>query len=155
MAADFDSVDFSFLREYISELECEAATIEQEEVLESLDGEESEESIVGDLLTMDHPVETTQRDIIDRFLQCHNTRIVIDESLVIDEESDELGDVEIAPSASLDPNFASEELAKIYRDQGLYSKSIDIYRQLSLLNSEKSAYFAEQIAQIEIIKHKK
>ena len=43
----------------------------------------------------------------------------------------------------------SEDLAEIYEKQGLYCEAIDTYRKLSLLNSEKSVYFARQIADIE------
>ena len=48
-----------------------------------------------------------------------------------------------------DDDFVSEELAEIYLNQGLYSQAIDTYRKLSLLNSEKSIYFAGLIAKIE------
>ena len=149
MRAEFESVDYVFLREYVSELEAEALS-----AFEADSYDDDSDSIVS-ALTASRPSDSNQRDIIDRFLQCNNKRIVIDESLVLDDESDVLGGVEITTTSALDANFASEQLAQIYLDQGLYSKSIDIYRQLSLLNSEKSAYFAEQIAQIEILKHKK
>lgn len=81
-------------------------------------------------------------DIIDRFLQEENLRIVADE-----------GDVEqeVLIEARLDDQeqLVSEPLAEIYLAQGLRDKAIAIYRKLSLLNPEKSVYFAELIAKIE------
>ncbi|MFI3316330.1 MAG: hypothetical protein SNF93_01965 [Rikenellaceae bacterium] len=82
-------------------------------------------------------------DVIDRFLKCSDLRITVDESIPSDV------DVQIEPNLSDDDDVVSEELAKIYLTQGLYQEAIDIYRKLSLLNSEKSAYFAKLIAIIE------
>ena len=48
-----------------------------------------------------------------------------------------------------DEDMVSEELAEIYLNQGFYDAAIDTYRKLSLLNSEKSIYFAGLIAQLE------
>ena len=82
----------------------------------------------------------TDDDIIDRFLSVGEYRIVADQ-----------GDPESAPDVAEmaqdddTDEFVSEELAEIYRAQGLFDQAEAIYRQLSLRNPEKSIYFAEQI----------
>ena len=84
-------------------------------------------------------------DLVERFLQRDDYRIVADEG-----SAEDLSQVEIED----DEDMVSEELAEIYLNQGLYDAAIDTYRKLSLLNSEKSIYFAELIAKIEETKKK-
>ncbi len=78
--------------------------------------------------------------IIERFLNRNDYRIVAEEGDAEDISTLENGD---------DEDMVSEELAEIYRKQGLYDEAIATYRKLSLLNSEKSIYFAGLIAEIE------
>ena len=46
-------------------------------------------------------------------------------------------------------DLVTEELAEIYRQQGLNDEACAIYRKLSLRNPEKSVYFAELIGKLE------
>lgn len=86
--------------------------------------------------------EVTTEDIIDRFLRADNLRIVAEEG-----EAD--GDIVTEAAFDADDDLASEELAEIYLAQGLKDMAKETYRKLSLLNPEKSVYFAELIAKIE------
>jgi hypothetical protein len=79
--------------------------------------------------------------IIDRFLEVQNLRITPD--------SDEAEVADGGSQEAFDEEFITEELAEIYRSQGLYAEAREIYRRLSLLNPEKSIYFADVIARIE------
>ena len=79
-------------------------------------------------------------DIIDRFLKRNDYRITAEEG-----DADDISKVEIDDVDDL----VSEELAELYANQHLYAEAIDTYRKLSLLNSEKSIYFAGLIAQLE------
>ena len=86
--------------------------------------------------------EESEGEIISRFLRKGEYRIVAEEGEV---ESEVCIEAEIEG----EDDIVSEELAEIYLAQGLKCEAIEIYRKLSLLNSEKSAYFAEKIENIE------
>lgn len=86
----------------------------------------------------------TSEEIIDRFLCEEDLRIVAEEG---DTEPDE--EVVTAPQLTEDDQLVSEELAEIYLSQGHRERAIAIYRKLSLLNPEKSIYFAALIEKIE------
>ena len=60
-----------------------------------------------------------------------------------------LAEVRTEADLTDEEDLVSEELAEIYLAQGLRAKAIDTYRKLSLLNPEKSVYFAELIGRIE------
>ncbi len=84
----------------------------------------------------------TADDLIDRFLGEEELRIVAEEGGPVD-------DVRVAAELSEDEELVSEPLAAIYAAQGLRDEAIAIYRKLSLLNPEKSVYFAELIDRLE------
>ncbi len=88
-----------------------------------------------------------ESDLIDRFILA-NPRI---EPV---REKTETPREDIAIPFTEDPgSFVTETLARIYLNQGYYSKAIDIYEKLSLKFPEKSSYFAAQIEKIkELIK---
>ena len=79
-------------------------------------------------------------DIIERFLKLDDYRIVAK-----DGDDSDLA----APNMEDDDELVSEEIAEIYEKQGLYTEAISTYLKLSLLNSEKSIYFARLISDIE------
>ena len=98
--------------------------------------------IVGKDIDIERLVRLTSEDIIDKFLLSEHHRIVAEEG---EPES------EIVVQAEFDDedDFVSEELAEVYLAQGLKDMAKETYRKLSLVNPEKSIYFAELIEKIE------
>lgn len=84
----------------------------------------------------------SSEDRINRFLKEKELRIVAQEGEV---------EEEITTEATFDEedDLVSEELAEVYLQQGLKMEALAIYRRLSLLNPEKSVYFAEIIEELE------
>ncbi len=80
-------------------------------------------------------------DLIDDFLRAGDYRIVAEEGAA-DEEVKTVADFDD------EDDLVTEELAEIYRRQGLNDEACAIYRKLSLRNPEKSVYFAELIDEI-------
>ncbi|MFT4062752.1 MAG: hypothetical protein QM642_10405 [Edaphocola sp.] len=70
----------------------------------------------------------------------------------MEEESDEIPEqvFEMAVnSIAQKEDTVSESLAAVYAKQGKVAKAVEIYRKLSLLNPEKSTYFAAKIEQLQ------
>jgi len=84
----------------------------------------------------------TQADLIDKFIQ---TSPRLDRMT----HGGEHPVVDLAEqSAKEEAPFITETIAKIYVNQGYYSKAINIYEKLTLQFPEKSAYFASRIEKI-------
>ncbi len=62
-----------------------------------------------------------------------------------EQPTDEPTDEPVAEPEESDDSMLSESLAKIYIKQGKYAKALEIITKISLNNSEKSIYFADQI----------
>ncbi len=88
------------------------------------------------------PVRQIQADLIDKFIIA-NPRIepIRDKSAIPTEDISK-------PFVESEGSFVTETLARIYINQGYYSKAIDIYEKLSLKFPEKSSYFASQIEKV-------
>ncbi len=89
-------------------------------------------------------IEETEGEIIDRFLRLDDYRIVAESESAAAEE-----DITIEAEFDDEDDLVSEDLAEVYLAQGLKTAAIEIYRKLSLLNPEKSIYFAEKIEKLE------
>ena len=85
-----------------------------------------------------------QSELIDKFILA-NPRI----EPVRDPSKIPAGDIS-KPFAEKEGGFVTETLARIYINQGYYSKAIDIYKELSLKFPEKSSYFASQIELVKV-----
>ena len=87
-------------------------------------------------------ITLSSADIVDRFLSRDSYKIVAQE------KGD---DIEVVTEAELteEDDLVSEELAEIYLKQGLNELAKETYRKLSLLNPEKSVYFAGLIEKID------
>jgi hypothetical protein len=83
-----------------------------------------------------------QSELIDKF-------IIANPRIEPNKEKSNLPDADISkPFVEEEGGFITETLAKIYTNQGYYSKAIDIYEKLSLKFPEKSSYFASQIEKV-------
>jgi hypothetical protein len=118
---------------------------EPEELLEI----EQEETAVSETELVKEPVsqKLLQSELIDRF-------IIANPKIEPRKEKSEAPVADISsPSMEEKGEFVSETLARIYVNQGYYSKAMDIYEKLSLKFPEKSSYFATQIEKVkELIK---
>jgi hypothetical protein len=94
------------------------------------------------LIDVERLIKITSEDIIDKFLRADTHRIVAEEGEVTQE-------IVVEAAFDEEDDMVSEELAEIYLAQGLKDMAKETYRKLSLLNPEKSIYFAEIISKID------
>jgi len=83
-----------------------------------------------------------QTELIDKFI-ISNPRIE-----PVREKSNQSVEDLSKPHVEEKETFVTETLARIYVNQGYYSKAIEIYEKLSLKFPEKSSYFAAQIEKV-------
>ncbi len=88
------------------------------------------------------PARLSAQDLIDRFIKSSPTleRMAPAATQPVRDLSE--------PGTEEQGSFITETLAKIYINQGYYSRAINIYEKLSLQYPEKSAYFAGRIEKI-------
>ena len=104
--------------------------------LDTGDDEQSHEEKIPD-----H--RSVQNDLIEKFIRL-SPRIEVSRERS-EAPSSDLSEQHTVPQVT----FVSETLARIYIDQGYYSRAVDIYERLCLKYPEKSSYFASQIEKIE------
>jgi len=120
-------------KEDLLELETEESVNPPEELTREVDRESEKDEI--DLRKM-------QSELIDKFI-LDNPRIETAK------EKTETARVDISkPFVEEKGEFVTETLARIYVNQGYYSRAIEIYEKLCLKFPEKSSYFASQIEKI-------
>ncbi len=105
-----------------------------DELMELIEGSEPATDLTAPSLSA--------QDLIDRFIKSSPTleRMTLPEIQPVKDLSE--------TSADEKGSFITETLAKIYINQGYYSRAINIYEKLSLQYPEKSAYFAGRIEKI-------
>lgn len=96
--------------------------------------------VAADSVDTDAAVEI---DMIESFLQRGEHRVVPRD------DTPEHDAAESSAMLDVSDDLVSEELAEIYRAQGLIREARQIYEQLSLLYPEKSIYFAQIIGEME------
>jgi hypothetical protein len=122
---------------------------EHSDLLELDLDEDKTSSLSDEKLSLDDPDQPEknskkliQSELIDKFIIA-NPRIesIKDKSYVPNEDISK-------PFVEDAGGLVTETLAKIYVNQGYYSRAMDIYEKLSLKFPEKSSYFASQIEKV-------
>lgn len=135
--------------EAVQDQEQGTAEVELKTAEEPAEAEEPTTEAVPQAIEADEKIvaRKAQADLIDKFISA-NPRIEPRKDKT-DQPVEDLAHQFTEEKGS----FITETLARIYINQGYYSKAIDIYEKLSLKFPEKSGYFATQIEKIkEILK---
>ncbi|MCX6301477.1 MAG: hypothetical protein NTW82_04780 [Bacteroidia bacterium] len=121
-------------QEDLLELETEETIIQPEAEMSKEDQQSPADSV---------DIKQMQSELIDKF-------ILTNPRIEPAKEKTETAHTDISkPFVEERGGFVTETLARIYANQGYYSRAIDIYEKLSLKFPEKSSYFASQIEKIE------
>lgn len=110
----------------------------------------SEDTMLGqgnDQMNMNATADQEQHRSVDLTLEVIDRFLAEEPKRMVPREGIPEGDIS-ADSVEEDDDMISEELAEIYRTQGLTERAKAIYTKLSLLYPEKSVYFAEIIDRI-------
>jgi hypothetical protein len=112
------------------------------DVVYDADGQE-EDGLTSDGQKQEEQVrKKLQSELIDKF-------IITNPRIEPQREKSSIPNEDISkPYIEETGGLVTETLAKIYVNQGYYSKAIDIYEKLSLKFPEKSSYFASQIEKV-------
>lgn len=126
----------AIVKKRLSEINAEKNQIE----LTPLDGHVQDSGPVD--FREQNPVSAaTKAALIDKF--------IVEEPRISKPKSLFFNPTDSAVRSNLDEEeIVSETLAKLYYSQGNIQKAINIYKKLSLLNQEKSRYFAAQIEKL-------
>ena len=123
-------------------VEQQANPAEKERVVELLRELAQRPELQNKEIDIERLMHLSSDDIIDRFLRTSHGRIVAEEGEPTDE-------IVVEADIDDDDDMVSEELAEVYLAQGLKDMAKETYRKLSLLNPEKSVYFAGLIEKID------
>ncbi len=86
------------------------------------------------------------QSLIDSFIENDKGKIVLNENPLLKPELDSTAEID---KKDEEDDVYTETLARIYIKQGKYSKALEIIRRLSLQDSKKNTYFADQIRFLE------
>ncbi len=82
---------------------------------------------------------------INDFINNRHSDLSVEQERAASEPIEDISKDVIEPIEEYEEATLSESLAKIYIKQGKYAKALEIITKISLTNSEKSVYFADQI----------
>ena len=89
------------------------------------------------------------QDLIDSFIHEEGGKFELKETPEIQPTTSNDEQTQDAEGMPNEDGYFTETLARIYIKQGIYSKALEIIRQLNLNDSKKNAYFADQIRFLE------